>query len=90
MLHHAVDEVEDGGGLPAWTEKETALFPLVCPALRCRRSGSLHPPAGSVRDGPATRPRLVCSFPKTDLTSMAFTFTDISPFLDILISYFLY
>lgn len=61
MLHHAVDEVEDGGGLPAWTEKETALFPLVCPAVRCWRAGSLHPPAGSVRDGPATRPRLVCS-----------------------------
>ncbi len=59
MLHHAVDEVEDGGGLPAWTEKEDALFPLVPPAIRCWWSGSLHPPAGSVRDGPATRPRLV-------------------------------
>ena len=59
MPHHAVDEVEDGGGLPAWTEKEDALFPLVPPAVRCWRSGSFHPPAGSVRDGPATRPRLV-------------------------------
>lgn len=57
--HHAVDEVEDSGGLPAWTEKEAALFPLVPPAVRCWRPGSVHPPAGSVRDGPATRPRSV-------------------------------
>ena len=59
MPHHAVDEVEDGGGLPAWTEKEAALFPLVPHAVRCWRSGSLHPPAGSVGDGPASTPRLV-------------------------------
>lgn len=63
--HHAVDEIKDGGGLPAWTEKEAALLPLVPPAVRCRRSGSLHPPARSVRNGPATRPRLVSSSPKT-------------------------
>lgn len=65
MPRHAVDEVEDGGGLPAWTEKEDALFSLVPPAVRCWRSGSLHPPAGSVRDGPAARPRLVSILPQT-------------------------
>lgn len=79
MPHHAVDEVEDGGGLPAWTEKEAALFPLVRPAVRCWRFGSLHPPAGSVRNGAATRPRLVCTFPKINLSTMTFTFTDIFP-----------
>lgn len=65
MPHHAVDEVEDGGGLPAWTEKEDSLFSLVPPAVRCWRSGSLHPPAGSVRDGPAARPRSVTTCPQT-------------------------
>lgn len=62
MPHHAVDEVEDGGGLPAWTEKEAALFPLVPSAVRCWRSGSLYPPARSIRDGPATRARLVTMY----------------------------
>lgn len=59
MPHHVVDEVEDGGGLPAWTEEAAALSLLVPPAVCRWRSGSLHPPAGSVRDGSATRPRSV-------------------------------
>lgn len=63
MPHHAVDEVEDGGGLPAWPEKEAAVFPLVPPAIHCWKSGSLHPPARFVRDGPATRLRLVSTCP---------------------------
>lgn len=59
MLHHAVDEVENGGGLPAWKEEEAALFSLVPFAVCCWRSGSLHPPARPVRDGTTTRTRLV-------------------------------
>lgn len=68
MPHHAVDEVEDGCGLPVWTEKEDSLFSMVPPAVRCWRPGSLYPPAGSLRDGPAARPRsgsfftLLCFF----------------------------
>lgn len=74
MPHHAVDEVEGSDGHPAWTEKEAILFPLVPPSVCCWRSGSLHPPAGSVRDGPATRPRLVPTCPKASYgsTNMAF------------------
>lgn len=61
MQNHAVDEVEDGGRLPAWTEKEDSLFSLVPPAVRRWRTASIHPPAGSVRDGPAAGPRSVSS-----------------------------
>lgn len=56
-----MDKVEEGGRLPAWTQKENALFSVVLPAVCSWRSGSLHPPAGFVRHGPAARPRLVFS-----------------------------
>lgn len=59
--HHAVDEVEDGGRFPAWTQKKNALFSVVPPAVCSWRSGSLHLPAGSVSHGPAARPRFVSS-----------------------------
>lgn len=59
MARHAVDEVEDGGGLAQRTQAEAALLPLVPPAVRCWRSAALHPPEGSVRDGAAAIPRLV-------------------------------
>lgn len=66
-----MDEVEDGERLPAWTQKENALFSVVSPAVCSWRSGSLHPPAGSVRYGPAARPRLVFVLPQTSEYSMA-------------------
>uniref|UniRef100_A0A1A8RPW4 Carbohydrate (N-acetylgalactosamine 4-0) sulfotransferase 8 n=1 Tax=Nothobranchius rachovii TaxID=451742 RepID=A0A1A8RPW4_9TELE len=57
VRHHGVDEGEADEGFPVWTGTEAALLLLVRPAVWCWRSASLHPPGGSVRDGPAARPR---------------------------------
>lgn len=54
--HLAVDDVEDGGGLPVWTEKEDPPFSPLPPAVHRWRTASLLQTEGSFRDGPATVP----------------------------------
>lgn len=54
--HLAVDNVEDVGWLPVWTETEDSPLSTVPPAVHRWRTPSFHQAEGSVRDGSATVP----------------------------------